>query len=141
MPPVYKQLTDVADKLEAHYAEMLVGPWPAAKETFKARSPLYHAGEIDCPLIIFQGEDDPVVPPKQAKVLIDAMLKRDLPVAWEFYPGESHGFRQKKHIVQSLEEEIAFYGAVMGFTPAGRVREPKIHNWPPKNRGSAPGSD
>ncbi|TDL85165.1 alpha/beta hydrolase family protein [Meridianimarinicoccus aquatilis] len=116
------------DKLEAHYAELLVGPYPAAQRVFKARSPLFHADEITCPLIIFQGEEDPVVPRAQAQVLIDALMHRGLPVAWEFFPGEGHGFKQKAHIVQSLSEELAFYGKVMGFVPSGSLMEPDIKN-------------
>lgn len=116
------------DKLEAHYAELLVGPYPAAQRVFKARSPLFHADQIACPLIIFQGEDDPVVPRAQAQVLIDALMHRGLPVAWEFFPGEGHGFKQKAHIVQSLSEELAFYGKVMGFVPSGTLMEPDIKN-------------
>lgn len=118
------------DKLEAFYAALLVGPWPDAQKVFKARSPLFHADQISCPLIIFQGEDDPVVPPPQAHVLIDSLLDRKMPVAWEFFPGESHGFKQKAHIIQSLEEELSFYGAIMGFTPSGHLAKPDIKNWP-----------
>jgi dipeptidyl aminopeptidase/acylaminoacyl peptidase len=118
------------DKLEARYAELLVGPYPLAQKEFKARSPLYHASRINCPLIIFQGLDDPVVPPKQAQVLIDDLLARKLPVAYEFYAGESHGFRIRKNIVRSLEEELYFYGVMMGFSPVGRLTAPEIHNWP-----------
>ena len=118
------------DKLEAYYAALLVGPWPDAQKVFKGRSPLFHAGQINCPLIIFQGEDDPVVPPPQAHVLIDSLMDRKMPVAWEFFPGEGHGFKQKAHLIQSLEEELSFYGAIMGFTPAGHLAQPAIENWP-----------
>lgn len=118
------------DKLEARYAELLLGPWPRAQKLFKARSPLFHAGDIDCPLILFQGLDDPVVPPPQARVLIDALMEKKLPVAANFYEGESHGFRMKANIIRSLEQELSFYGTMMGFTPAGRLDTPEIHNWP-----------
>ncbi len=117
------------DKLEAHYAELLVGPYPAAQRVFKARSPLYHADRIACPLIIFQGEDDPVVPRDQAQVLIDALIAHKLPVAWEFYPGEGHGFKQRANIVRSLSEELSFYGQIMGFVPQGVTILPDIRNF------------
>ena len=116
------------DKLETLC--LLVGPYRLAQKEFKARSPLYHPDRIGCPLILFQGLDDPVVPPKQARVLIDDLMARKLPVAYEFYPGESHGFRIKANIVRSLEEELSFYGEMMGFSPAGRLARPTIHNWP-----------
>jgi len=117
------------DKLEAHYAELLVGPYPAAQRVFKARSPLFHADRIACPLILFQGEDDPVVPRAQAQVLIDALMDRGLPVAWAFYSGEGHGFKRRANIVRSLSEELAFYGKIMGFVPQGVTIQPDIRNW------------
>ena len=58
------------------------------------------------------------------------MLARKLPVAYEFYSGESHGFRIKENLVRSLEEELYFYGEMMGFSPAGRLATPEIHNPP-----------
>jgi len=116
------------DKLEARYAELLVGPYPQAIKTFKKRSPVNHADKIRCPLIIFQGNDDPVVPPQQAHVLIDALNDHKLPVAYEFYPGESHGFRIRDNIIHSTEEELSFYGVIMGFKPAGQLKQPKIYN-------------
>jgi dipeptidyl aminopeptidase/acylaminoacyl peptidase len=118
------------DKLEAFYAALLVGPWPEAQKVFKAYSPQFHAEKINCPLILFQGEDDPVVPPAQAHVLIDSLMSRKMPVAWKFFAGEGHGFRQKAHIIQALEEELSFYGAIMGFSPAGHLAQPDIKNWP-----------
>ncbi len=123
-----EMIAKVTDKLEAHYAELLLGPYPSASKLFRARSPLYHADRIDCPIILFQGTEDPVVPPEQARVLIAAMAARNLPHAYEFYEGESHGFRKAASIVGSLEEELSFYGKFLGFTPHGPLKAPVIHN-------------
>ena len=89
-----------------------------------------HAKDVGKRYVDVMGLDDPVVPPKQAQVLIDDMLARKLPVAYEFYSGESHGFRIKENLVRSLEEELYFYGEMMGFSPAGRLATPEIHNPP-----------
>jgi dipeptidyl aminopeptidase/acylaminoacyl peptidase len=118
------------DKLEAHYAELLLGPWPRAGKVFKQRSPLFHVHDIKCPMIIFQGLDDPVVPPDQAQVMIDALDKAGLPVSSTFFAGESHGFKMRENIVSALEQELVFYAAVMGFSPAGDLKQPDIRNWP-----------
>ena len=123
-----EMIAKITDKLEAHYAELLLGPYPSASKLFRARSPLYHADRIDCPIIMFQGLDDPVVPPEQARVLIDAMDARKLPHASKFYEGESHGFRKAASIIGSLEEELSFYGTFLGFTPQGPLKAPVIHN-------------
>lgn len=121
-------IAKVTDKLEAHYAELLLGPYPSASKLFRARSPLFHADRIDCPIILFQGTEDPVVPPEQARVLIDEMNTRKLPHAYEFYEGEGHGFRKAASIIGALEKELSFYGTFLGFTPQGPLRAPLIHN-------------
>ena len=123
-----EMIAQVTDKLEAHYAELLLGPYPSASKLFRARSPLYHAERIDCPIILFQGTEDPVVPPEQAHVLIDELNARKLPHAFEFYDGEGHGFRKAASIIGSLEEELSFYGTFLGFTPHGPLRAPHIQN-------------
>ena len=123
-----EMIAKVTDKLEAQYAELLVGPYPAASKLFRARSPLFHAGRIDCPIILFQGTEDPVVPPKQARVMIDALDAGGLPHAYEFYEGESHGFRKASSITGSLQEELSFYGTFLGFTPSGPLRAPRLRN-------------
>ena len=35
------------------------------------------------------------------------------------FPGESHGFRKAETNVRAREAELAFYGQVFGFKPAG----------------------
>lgn len=114
------------DKLEARYLDLLVGPLPAGEKIYKARSPVNHPDRVNCPLILFQGLDDPIVPPEQAKVMIAALEKRGLPVAYEFYEHESHGFRIRANIVKSIEEELSFYGMMLGFTPAGALARPVV---------------
>ncbi|MBS1304279.1 prolyl oligopeptidase family serine peptidase [Loktanella sp. SALINAS62] len=121
-----EMIAKFTDKLEAHYAELLVGPYPSASKLFRARSPLFHASQIDCPIILFQGTEDPVVPPAQAHVLIDEMNARKLPHAFVFYDGESHGFRQASSIIDSVEKELSFYGTFLGFTPDGPLKPPQI---------------
>ena len=42
-------------KFELLYPESLIGPYPAAKELYIERSPLYSADHITCPCAFFQG--------------------------------------------------------------------------------------
>ncbi|CUH22317.1 Prolyl tripeptidyl peptidase precursor [Jannaschia seosinensis] len=123
-----EMIARVTDKLEAHYAELLLGPYPAAAKLFRDRSPLFHADRIDCPIILFRGTEDPVVPPDQAHVLINELNSRKRPHAYEFYEGESHGFRKASTIIGALEEELSFYGTMLGFVPSGPLKTPRIHN-------------
>lgn len=124
-----EMIAKVTDKLEARYAELLLGPYPTASKLFRARSPLFHAGQIECPIILFQGTEDPVVPPQQAHVLIDELDASKLPHAFEFYDGEGHGFRQASSIVDSVEKELSFFGTFLGFTPAESLKSSHLYHY------------
>ncbi len=108
-------------KFEARYEERLVGPYPAMAERYRARSPLHAAARIRCPVIFFQGLDDPVVPPGQAEAMVAALRANGQPVAYVAFPGESHGFRRADTIRRALESELSFYGQVLGFQPADAI--------------------
>ena len=60
-------------KFEAHYGDSLLGPWPAARELYRARSPLYAADTDQCPVMFFQGLKDRVVPPDQTQRMVQAL--------------------------------------------------------------------
>jgi dipeptidyl aminopeptidase/acylaminoacyl peptidase len=72
--------------------------------------------------------EDAVVPPNQAEMMADVVRDKGLPVALLLFPGEQHGFRKRDTIVRALEAELSFYGAVLGFTPAGDLAPLSIDN-------------
>jgi dipeptidyl aminopeptidase/acylaminoacyl peptidase len=96
-------------KFEARYNDTLIGPWPAAKDVYKARSPIHFTDRLSCPIILFQGLEDKVVPPNQSEMMADAVRKKGLKVKYVTFEGEQHGFRKAENIIRSLEEELAFY--------------------------------
>ncbi len=117
-------------KFEAHYGDSLLGPWPAARDLYRARSPLYAADNINCPVIFFQGLKDRVVPPDQTEHMVNALRTRKPPVAYVTFAEEGHGFRRSENIQRALEAELAFYGRVFGFTPADALPPLSIENLP-----------
>jgi dipeptidyl aminopeptidase/acylaminoacyl peptidase len=106
-------------KFESHYLDRLVGPYPAAADTYRARSPLHHAERITAPVIFFQGLEDRVVPSDQTERMVSALRRRGVPVEYHAFPGEQHGFRQAETIRRCLEAELAFYRRAFGISPAG----------------------
>ena len=106
-------------KFESRYLDGLIGPYPEARDVYRARSPIHFVDQLACPLLLFQGLQDPVVPPNQAQAMADAVRAKGLPVALVTFEGEMHGFRKAESIVRCLEVELFFYGAVFGFQPAG----------------------
>jgi dipeptidyl aminopeptidase/acylaminoacyl peptidase len=115
-------------KFESRYLDRLVGPWPEARELYRARSPIHHVGRLSCPIIFFQGLEDRVVPPNQAEMMVDALRRKGLPVAYLAFEGEQHGFRKAATIQTVLRAELAFYGRILGFAPADAWPELTIEN-------------
>ena len=120
-------------KFESRYLDSLIGPYPAMRDVYRARSPLHAADGLDCALILFQGLEDKVVPPNQSEMMADAVRRKGLPVAYVTFEGEQHGFRRVESIVRSLEAELDFYGAVFGFTPADAIAPVAIDNLAPRS--------
>jgi dipeptidyl aminopeptidase/acylaminoacyl peptidase len=115
-------------KFEARYLDRLVGPYPEARDTYRARSPIHFVDRLACPIILFQGLEDRVVPPNQSEMMADAARAKGLPVAYLTFEGEQHGFRKAETIIRSLEAELFFYGAVFGFKPADQLSPVQIAN-------------
>lgn len=102
-------------KFESRYLDGLVGPWPEAEAVYIERSPLTHVERFSTPLIVLQGDEDAIVPPNQSEMIVDALRKRGVPVAYLLFAGEQHGFRQAANIRRALDAELAFYSRVFGF--------------------------
>ena len=102
---------------ESQYLHGLVGPLPGFERAYEERSPLGRAAQAGCPVLLLQGQDDPVVPPAQAERFVAALAEANLPHAYLVFEGESHGFRRAETIITALEAELAFYGQALGFTP------------------------
>jgi dipeptidyl aminopeptidase/acylaminoacyl peptidase len=108
-------------KFESRYLDKLVGPYPEAAEAYRLRSPVHFADRLSCPVILFQGLDDKVVPPSQAESMIAALKAKGLPFAYIAFEGEEHGFRQAASIERAAESELYFYSRVFGFEPADKI--------------------
>lgn len=104
-------------KFEARYLDNLVGPYPQTAGNYRQRSPIHFTERLSCPLILFQGLEDEVVPPSQAKAMVSALKERGIKYRYLEFPGEQHGFRKAENIAKALREELAFYGSVLGFEP------------------------
>ncbi|MDO8681042.1 MAG: S9 family peptidase [Acidobacteriota bacterium] len=101
-------------KFESRYLDSLIGPYPAARDLYVNRSPIHFTDRLSCPLILFQGLEDKVVPPNQSAMMAEALKKKGVKVAYVTFEGEQHGFRKAENIIRALEEELAFYRDVFG---------------------------
>jgi len=71
-------------------------------------SPLFHAENIQKPLMVLQGANDPRVLKVESDEIVEAAKGNDVPVEYVVFDDEGHGFRKK-------ENEIEAYGKILAF--------------------------
>ncbi|MEE4197129.1 MAG: alpha/beta fold hydrolase [Bacteroidales bacterium] len=71
-------------------------------------SPLFHAENIQRPLMVLQGANDPRVLKVESDEIVEAAKANDVPVEYVVFDDEGHGFRKK-------ENEMEAYGKILEF--------------------------
>lgn len=102
-------LAAVTHDFEAHYTERLVGPLPEEQDEYRRRSPAHRTADLQGAVLLFQGLDDPVVPPAQASAMADALRAAGRRCELHTFRGESHGFRRAETVAACLSSELDFY--------------------------------
>ena len=121
-------LAEDTHKFESRYLDRLVAPYPEGAETYQSRSPIAHTEGLSCPIILFQGLEDRIVPPNQAEMMYEAVRSKGIPCAYLPFEGEQHGFRRAENIKRALEAELYFYSRVFGFDLADPIEPVQIEN-------------
>ncbi|MGD0811316.1 MAG: S9 family peptidase [Acidimicrobiales bacterium] len=82
---------------------------PATEEEFLwSRSPLSRAGEIQVPLLIAQGANDPRVKQAESEQIVAALKEKGIDHTYMLFPDEGHGFAKP-------ENRLKFYAAAEAF--------------------------
>ena len=113
-------------KFESRYLDSLIGAYPERRDLYESRSPIRHADRLSCPIILFQGMEDEVVPPSQSETMANALRRNGIPMAYVAFEGEQHGFRKSENIIRALEAELHFYARILGFEPADDIEPVEI---------------
>ncbi|GFZ79229.1 prolyl oligopeptidase family serine peptidase [Nesterenkonia alkaliphila] len=107
---------------ESRYLDQLIGRYPEDEHIYRERAPLNHVASLSCPVLLLQGDEDPIVPPNQAEMFRDALAAKGIPHAYLLFEGEQHGFRKAENIIASNEAALSFYGQIFGFETPGIPR-------------------
>lgn len=110
-------------KFEARYCDRLVAPWPEGEAIYAARSPINRTEMLETPMIVLQGDADPVVPKNQSDAVVAALVENGVPHAYLVFPGVAHGFRDADTIITALEAELSFFCQILEIDPAGDLPE------------------
>ncbi|MFU8814159.1 MAG: S9 family peptidase [Pseudomonadales bacterium] len=110
-------LLTLIESFPPYWAPLLEATWfrrvgdPRTEEgrrQLRAASPLFRVEQIRAPLLIGQGANDPRVPERESRQIVEAMQERGLPVTYVLYPDEGHGF-------QRPENRLSFYAITEAF--------------------------
>jgi len=115
-------------KFESRYLHSLVAPYPERKDIYYERSPINFVQNFNCPIILFQGDEDEIVPPNQSQLMFDAVRAKGIPTAYVLFEGEQHGFRKADSIKRSLEGELYFYSRIFKFDLVEEIEPLQIEN-------------
>ncbi len=132
-----ERLTLDTHKFESRYLDQLVGLYPQEKAVYLERSPIYSSDRISCPVIIFQGSEDAIVPPSQSQLMYESLRTRNIPTAYFLYQGEQHGFRKAETIQSCLEAQLYFFSKILGFSLSDDIEPIAIDNFPSTQASSA----
>ena len=95
-------------RFERHSNDTLVGPLPAAADTWRDRSPLTHAAMLRVPVLVLQGDADPVVPLAQSRAFVDAVAAAGGDATLHVYDGEGHGWTRPATVADALARTDEF---------------------------------
>lgn len=87
-----------------------LGGTPDEKPDFyEDRSPITFADEIEVPVLIYQGGNDPRVPESEAQQLVTSLTERDIDHEYLLFEDEGHGLRGTDNRVELFERTVEFF--------------------------------
>jgi dipeptidyl aminopeptidase/acylaminoacyl peptidase len=87
----------------------LVGEPDTHPDVYDRASPLTYLEQLKAPLLVLQGENDPVVPAQESRQVVDFLAARDRTVDSRFYEGEGHGFQKRESQMDAMQRTIDWF--------------------------------
>lgn len=107
-------------KFESRYTDRLIGEvFTAAAANdehseYYRRSPIHFMHRLSSPIILFQGLEDAVVPPRISREVVEVLTSQNVEHDYIEYPGEGHGFRNSATNIDAIKRETQFYRRILG---------------------------
>ncbi len=90
------------------YFALAVGDPESDRDFFDERSPRTYIGEVSCPLLVIQGQNDPRVVEPESRALVDELRGLGREVEYLVFPDEGHD-------VLKLPNRVRCYDTIAGF--------------------------
>jgi dipeptidyl aminopeptidase/acylaminoacyl peptidase len=81
---------------------------PEEREHLLSRSPITRIDQVQRPILVAQGANDPRVTKKESDRMVEGLVARKTPVTYVLYADEGHGFARP-------ENRVSFYAISEGF--------------------------
>jgi acetyl esterase/lipase len=101
-------LAATTHRFESGDLARLVGPLPATRAEYVARSPLARAADVRAAVLLLQGDQDRVVSADGTAAFADALRRAGVEVEYHVYAGEGHGWRRAETVADELARTSAF---------------------------------
>jgi dipeptidyl aminopeptidase/acylaminoacyl peptidase len=108
IPPYWESIRKV------FYERMADPNTPEGKAQLMRQSPLFSADEIETPLLVVQGANDPRVKQAESDQIVVALRERDFPVEYLVAPDEGHGFRRPVNNMAMIAATERFFAKHVG---------------------------
>ena len=87
-----------------------LGGTPEEKpDLYEERSPVTYTDDIDVPLLVVQGANDPRVPQSEAEQLVDSLAERDVDHEYLLFEDEGHGVVKTGNRVEHITRTVEFF--------------------------------
>ena len=80
-------------------------------------SPLLHAEQIQNPVMVLQGANDPRVLQVESDEMVEAIRQNHVPVEYVIFPDEGHGFVKKENQIQGYSQILSFLDTYLKEVP------------------------
>ncbi len=88
--------------------QLWIGDLETDREKLIERSPINYVENVRCPLLIFQGDNDPRVPREESDQMVERMHALGRPVEYITFGEEGHGFAHLDSEAIMVEKTIEF---------------------------------
>jgi dipeptidyl aminopeptidase/acylaminoacyl peptidase len=91
-----------------HFVNATLGNPETDAELLSSRSPVNYVQNINAPLFVIQGAQDPRVPKAEAEQIVDRLRARSVEVRYDLYEDEGHGFTNRDNEINAYTDMGAF---------------------------------
>jgi len=107
-PAIFERLSESQAKIARQFWIEEFGDPGTNQVDLRAISPVNFADKITAPVLLIQGKEDYVVPPKQAREMVAALKKAGRPPEAVFLNDVGHGLRTEEARVEAFKSIAAF---------------------------------